>query len=155
MLAAIAGAHGIKGEVRLKLLAESLESLRHHASFDANGRTLTPTHLRDTPAGPIARFAELTTREAAEAARGTQLAVPRTALPAPEPGEYYVADLIGLAARVDGSIVGRVVAVENYGAGDLIEVEREDGMRFMLPFARCELRDGALDLDPAFVDAAG
>ena len=99
MLAAIAGAHGVHGEVRLKLFAESMASLERHTRFEANGRTLTLTHLRDAPTGPVARFAEITTRDAAEALRGTALTVPRTALPPPAPDEIYIADLIGLPAR--------------------------------------------------------
>ncbi len=152
MLAAVAGAHGLKGEVRLKLLAESLDSLRRHATFDANGRALTLTHLRDAVTGPIARFTEIASRDAAEALRGTTLTVPRAALPPAGEGEYYVADLIGLPAHVHGVAVGRVVAVENYGAGDLIEVEREGGGRFIVPFARCEVGEGVLAVDQAFVE---
>lgn len=151
MLAAVAGAHGLQGEVRLKLLAESLDSLRRHATFDANGRVLTLIHLRDTPTGPIARFAEIASRDAAEVLRGTTLAVPRAALPPPGEDEYYVADLMGLPAHADGIAVGRVVAVENYGAGDLIEVEREGGGRFMVPFGRCEIGEGIVGLDVSFV----
>ena len=151
MLAAIAGAHGVRGEVRLKLFAKSVDSLRQHASFEAGVRTLTLAALRDAPTGPVARFAEVTTRDAAEALRGTLLTVPRTALPRAAPGEFYVADLIGLSATADGAHVGVVVAVENYGAGDLIEIEAADGSRFMLPFARCEPGEGVLALDPAFI----
>ena len=152
MLAAIAGAHGIKGEVRLKLFAESLASLTHHRAFDAGGRTLTLTTLRDAPTGPVARFTEVTTRDQAEALRGTSLCVPRDALPPPAPDEMYVADLIGLPAHANGEPVGRVVAVENYGAGDLIEVERAGSQRFLVPFARCEVREGSLVVDPLFID---
>ncbi len=155
MLAAIANAHGVRGEVRLKLFAESVDSLALRTRFEANGRTLTLTALRDAPTGPVARFAEVTTRDAAEALRGVTLAVARAALPLPEAGEYYVADLIGLPAHVDAVVVGRVVAVENYGAGDLIEVERAGGARFMVPFARCEVGQRAVAVDPAFVDVDG
>lgn len=150
VLAAIAGAHGITGEVRLKLFAEGLDSLRRHKAFAAGGAVLTLRSLRDGPHGPIARFAEIADRNAAEALRGVELAVPRDTLPPPADGEFYIADLIGLPARADGAEVGRVVAVENYGAGDLIEIERPDGGRFLVPFARCELGDGAITIDPAF-----
>ena len=73
-------------------------------------------------------------RTAAEALRGTVLTVPRSALPPLEEGEYYHADLIGLAAVSDaGEPLGTVVAVENFGAGDVLEIERPTGKRFMVP----------------------
>jgi 16S rRNA processing protein RimM len=88
----------------------------------------------DGKGGAIARFAEVADRTAAEALRGTLLTVPRSALPPLEEGEYYHADLLGLAAVSDtGEPLGTVVAVENFGAGDILEIERPDGKRFMVP----------------------
>jgi 16S rRNA processing protein RimM len=94
-LAAIAGAHGVGGEVRLKLFAASVDSLKPHKRFEVDGRKLTLKGLRDGSQGPIARFAEVTDRNAAEALRGTLLSVPRSALPPLGEGEYYHADQIG------------------------------------------------------------
>ena len=132
-LAAVTGAHGVTGEVRLKLLGDGIEALSRHRSF--NGGALTLGKLRDDgKGGAIARFAEITDRTAAEALRGTALTVPRSALPPLEQGEYYHADLLGLAAVTDaGDPLGTVVAVENFGAGDVIEIERPGGKRFMVP----------------------
>lgn len=132
-LAAISGAHGVAGEVRLKLFGAGLPSLKPHKSF--NGGALTLSKLRDDgKGGAIARFAEVADRNAAEALRGTALTVPRSALPPLEEGEYYHIDLIGLAALSDaGEVLGTVVAVENFGAGDILEIERPDGKRFMVP----------------------
>ena len=125
VLAAVAGAHGIGGEVKLKLFTGDLSPWR---SF--NGGALTLVSLR----GAVARFAEVADRSAAEALRGTVLTVPRADLPPLAEGEYYHADLIGLPVRLsDGTAVGHIAAVENFGAGDLIEVERPDGRRFMAP----------------------
>ena len=132
-LAAIAGAHGVTGEVRLKLFGEGVATLKRHKAF--NDGALTLKSLRDDgKGGAIARFAEIADRTAAEALRGTLLTVPRSALPPLEEGEYYHADLLGLAAVSDtGEPLGTVVAVENYGAGDILEIERPDGKRFMVP----------------------
>ena len=151
VLAAIAGAHGITGEVRLKLFAESVESLRRHVRVTIGDAVLTLRSVREGAHGPVARFAEVTTREAADALRGRTLAVDRAELPPPGEGEVYVVDLIGLTAVANGVVVGRVVAVENYGAGDLIEVEREDGERMLVPFARCLVTPAGIEVDDAFL----
>jgi 16S rRNA processing protein RimM len=153
ILAAVAGAHGIGGEVRLKLFAEGIDSLKHHGRFDVGGQTLTLKSVRPATGGAVARFAEIGDRNAAEALRGATLAVPRSALPPLGPGEYYHVDLIGRAC-VDqaGAPLGEVVAVENFGAGDLIEVERADRTRFLVPLARAVAEDGErLVIDPAFI----
>lgn len=132
-LAAIAGAHGVTGEVRLKLFGEGVESLKRFRAF--NDSALTLSKLRDDgKGGAVARFAEVTDRNAAEALRGTLLTVPRSALPPLAEGEYYHADLIGLAAvSTEGVDLGEVIAVENFGAGDVIEIKRPNGKRFMVP----------------------
>ena len=139
-LAAVAGAHGIGGEVRLKLFAESIASLERHKRFEAGGRTLTLQRIRPDKPGmasgvAVAKFAEVADRTAAEALRGVPLTVDRAALPPLDEGEFYVDDLIGLpAVDTAGVALGAVVAVENYGAGDIIEVARPDGKTFMVPF---------------------
>jgi 16S rRNA processing protein RimM len=132
-LAAIIGAHGVTGEVRLKLFGEGVEELSKSRSFNAG--TLSLTKVReDGKGGAIARFVEVTDRTAAERLRGTVLTVPRSALPPLEEGEYYHADLLGLAAVSDaGEPLGTVIAVENFGAGDVLEIERPTGKRFMVP----------------------
>jgi 16S rRNA processing protein RimM len=137
-LAAITGAHGVTGEVRLKLFGEGVESLRRFRAFNASSLTLE--RLKDDgKGGAIARFAEVRDRAAAEALRGTTLTVPRAALPPLVEGEYYHADLLGLPAVSEiGEPLGTCIAVENYGAGDVLEIERPpvDGKvarRFMVP----------------------
>lgn len=131
-LAVIIGAHGVTGEVRLKLFAQDIDSFKAHHSFN-DGR-LTLKSLRQGNNGAIARFAQINDRNAAEAARGTALSVPRIALPPLGEGEYYHADLIGLACvSTTGEALGLCVAVENFGAGDVIEVETPDKKRFMVP----------------------
>jgi 16S rRNA processing protein RimM len=137
-LASISGAHGVGGEVRLKLFGEGVESLKPHRSF--NDGALTLTKLRDDgKGGAIARFSEIADRTAAEKLRGTVLTVPRASLPPLAEGEYYYTDLIGLpAVSTGGDVLGTCIAVENFGAGDVLEIERpaEEGKppkRFMVP----------------------
>lgn len=128
-LAAIIGAHGVAGEVRLKVFADDLSPFTRF-----NDGALTLTSLRPGNNGAIARFAEIRDRNAAEAMRGTTLTVPRSELPPLAEGEYYHADLIGLpVVTPTGEPLGTVVAVDNFGAGDVIEVERPTGKRFMVP----------------------
>ena len=128
-------AHGLAGEVRLKLFGEGAGALKRYRAFSCAGGTLTVTSLRDDgKGGAIGRFAEITDRTAAEKLRGQVLTVPRSAMPPLAPGEYYHADLLGLPAMsVGGVSLGTVVAVENFGAGDIIEIERPDKKRFMVP----------------------
>ncbi len=133
ILAAVIGAHGVTGEVRLKLFGEGVAALAAHKALNDGALTLAKVRA-DGKGGAIARFAELADRAAAEALRGTLLTVPRSALPPLAEGEYYHADLIGLAAVSDaGEPVGTVVAVENFGAGDILEIQRADTTRFMVP----------------------
>ncbi len=153
-LAAVAGAHGIGGEVRLKLFAEGLESLKRYKILYAGERALTLKSVKPGSAGAIARFAEVADRGAAEALRGTLLTVPRSALPPLEQGEYYHTDLIGLPCEsADGTALGTVVAVENFGAGDLLEIEKPSGKRALVPFRPgiADLAEGKVVADPAFL----
>jgi 16S rRNA processing protein RimM len=153
-LAAIAGAHGISGEVRLKLFAEGIESLQRHQQLFAGERALSLRAVRPSGGGAIARFAGIDDRAAAEALRGTLLTVPRSALPPLDPGEYYHADLIGLACvDADGAPLGKVVGVDNFGAGDLLDIEKAEGGRALIPFRPgiADLKDGKVVADPAFL----
>lgn len=132
-LAAITGAHGVTGEVRLKLFGDGLDSLKAHERF--NDGALTLSKLRsDNKGGAIARFAEIADRTAAENLRGTALTVPRDSLPDLADGEFYHSDLLGLPALAEtGEVIGHVCAVENFGATDIIEIEKPDGKKFMVP----------------------
>ena len=134
-LAAVAGAHGITGEVRLKLFAQGLDSISAHKVFTAGGRTLTLKSIRPDKIGAVARFAEVTDRTQAENLRGTLLAVPRDSLPPLAEGEYYHADIIGLpVVTTDGEAIGTVTAIENFNAGDILEITYPDGKTVMVPF---------------------
>lgn len=134
-LAAVAGAHGITGEVRLKLFARGLESISAHKVFTAGGRTLTLKSIRPDKIGAVARFAEITDRTQAENLRGTLLAVPRETLPPLAEGEYYHADIIGLpVVTTTGEAIGTVTAIENFNAGDILEITYPDGKTVMVPF---------------------
>ena len=129
-LGAIAAAPGISGEVKVKTFTASPENLSAYGTLTTEaGRQLEVEALRATkPGEAIVRFAGVDDRSAAEQLRGEQLYVARSALPLPDEGEYYHTDLIGLRVEdADGAPIGMVKAVHNFGAGDVVEIEREGG----------------------------
>ena len=159
-LAAIIGAHGVTGEVRLKLFGEGAASLKRYRAF--NDSSLSVQSLKDDgKGGAIARFAEVTDRTTAEKMRGTALTVPRSALPPLADGEYDHADLIGLpVVSTAGDVLGTCIAVDNFGAGDVLEIERPavEGAkpkRFMVPMrieAVPEWNDARLVVEAAYAE---
>lgn len=153
-LAAIAGAHGIRGEVRLKLFTDGTDNLARHGTVfigDSEQRLLA---VKPAGKGAVARLEGVNDRSAAEALRGSLIEVDRDTLPPLEEGEYYHADLIGLPCLDrDGQPLGAVVAVENFGAGDLVEVEDAAGKRALVPFKPgiADLENGRIVVDAAFL----
>jgi 16S rRNA processing protein RimM len=143
VLAVITGAHGVGGTVKLKLFTDDLTRYR---SF--NGGALRLASLN----GLLARFDGVSDRNSAERLRGTTLTVLRSELPPLAPGEYYHFDLIDLSVvAADGGHIGRVVAVENFGAGDVIEIEKADGKRFMMAMSAVTDWDERITIDPLFI----
>ncbi len=126
------------GEVRLKLFGEGWAELKRYKSFNDGAFTLQKIR-DDNKGGAVARFAECTDRNTAEKLRGTALTITRADFPELDEGEYYHADLLGLLASSEtGEALGTIVQVLNFGAGDILEVERppldgKPGKRFMVP----------------------
>jgi 16S rRNA processing protein RimM len=152
-LAAVAGAHGVTGEVRLKLFSDSVESLALHDRLYVAG---VPRELVSIRGGktPVARFQGIADRDDADALRGTLVEVDRSALPPLDEGEYYHADLIGLTCfSTSDETIGTVASVENYGAGDLLDIELANGKRALIPFKPgiADLVDARIVLDPEFL----
>ena len=141
-LGAIAAAHGIKGEVKIKTFTSEPLNIGSYGpvSDETGGRSFRLTQLR-APGGAagdsvvIARIEGVSDRNGAEALRGLRLYVAREALPAAEPGAYYHHDLIGLAVVLQsGERLGKVAALHNFGAGDLMEIDRDGASSVMVPF---------------------
>jgi len=125
LLGRIAGAHGIRGEVLIKTFTEAPENVGAYGplSDESGTRTFKLKSARATPKGVVARLQGVDDRNGAEALKGIALYIERERLPAAAEGEFYHADLIGLAAvDGDGKPIGEIVAVQNYGAGDLLEI---------------------------------
>lgn len=141
LVARVAGAFGVRGEVRLTTYtADPLAVAGYGRLLREDGAPgLTVLFAREAKGGVIARTRELDSKEAADALRGLKLHVPRSALPAPEDeDEFYLTDLIGLNVLTpDGAPLGRVKAVDNFGAGDLLEIDPGEGSAtWYLPFTR-------------------
>ncbi len=152
---AIAGAFGVRGEVRLKSFCAEPAAIATYGPLSTeDGREFDVTLGRPIAGGIAARLSGVATREAAEALRGQRLYVDRARLPALADDEFYHADLIGLEVRdAGGALLGRVAAVLNHGAGDLLEVRRQGGAAILLPFTReivptVDLAAGRIVADP-------
>ncbi|MEX6506481.1 ribosome maturation factor RimM [Jiella sp. M17.18] len=138
LLAVIGGAHGIRGECRVRSFTEDPLAIGAYGPlFDEGGNRYTVKAVRPQKAMLLVRFAEVADRNHAERLNGTELFVERAALPEPEEDdEFYLDDLIGLAVEtVAGETVGTVVGVHNFGAGDILEVGPEGGRTVMIPFS--------------------
>ncbi len=137
LLGAVIAAHGTKGEVRVKTFTLAPDALGAYGPLQTDdGRCLPIASLRSgRPGEAIVRFEGVADRNAAEALRGRQLSVPRSALPAPDEDEFYHADLIGLQVEdTASSPLGRIRALHNFGAGDVMEVETPSGATEFIPF---------------------
>jgi 16S rRNA processing protein RimM len=156
LLGEIGAAQGLKGEVRLRSYTEEPEAIAQYGALeDEQGRLIEIERVRVTPKALIARIKGVTTREGAEALLGTKLLIERARLPERAEDEWYHTDLIGLAAiDQDGVQIGKVVAVQNFGAGDLIEIQPANGgATVLVPFTRdtvpeVDVEGGRLTLDP-------
>lgn len=136
-VAAIAGAHGVHGNVKVKSFTDDPSAFASYGPLlnEKGGVVFTPKSAR-----PVGKFFSLAvqekqTREQIEAMKSTKLFVPREALPDPEDEEFYYSDLIGLSATdMDGVPVGLVQAVHEFGAGDTLEIKPPKGPSFFHPF---------------------
>ena len=136
----VAGAFGVKGEVRLSAYTETPQALLAYRDLlrEDGSPAITVLSGRPHQADLVGRVAEIETKEQADALRGLRLFVPRAALPEPEDDEYYLTDLIGMAAiNVHGTLLGKVKAVHDFGAGDILEIDPgRGGATWYLPFTR-------------------
>ncbi len=157
-LGVIAGAHGVRGLVKVKPFTDTPEGLAAYGpvSDEAGERRWAVTFKGEQKGVALLALEGVADREAAQALRGVKLYVPRDRLPPPEEDEVYHADLVGLAAETtEGKQLGRVLAVVNYGAGDLLEVGEDRKSSALYPFTRevvpvLDLEGGKLVIDPPY-----
>jgi 16S rRNA processing protein RimM len=155
-LGVVTSPHGVQGAVRIKSFTEVPEDVARYGPLsDQSGRRHFEVQILGIAKGVvIARLSGVEDRNQAEGLRGVRLYLPRSALPQTEAEEYYHADLIGLEAVLgDGTPVGRVRAIHDFGAGDTLELVRPGAPPIMVPFTRAvvptvELAAGRLVLEP-------
>ena len=136
-LARIGAAHGVRGAVKLWTFTEDPLAVKHYGPLVTKdgARQFEVTHVREAKGHLVATLKGVATREEAERLNGIELYVARDKLPATDENEYYHADLIGLAAvNAAGEPLGRVIAIHNFGAGDIIEIAPPQGATMLLPF---------------------
>jgi 16S rRNA processing protein RimM len=157
LMGRIGAAHGIKGEVRIQSFTEDPLALAGYGEMttDRPGLTVTIEAARTTTNVLIARLKGIADRNAAEGLNGVELYIERSKLPQiADDDDFYLADLVGLAARLgDGTALGQVLAVPNYGAGDILEIGGPGLETRLIPFTRAavpevHVADGYIVVDP-------
>lgn len=157
ILGKIGAAHGVRGEVRVKTFtADPLGLSQYGPLMISESQALEITHIREAKTVVIVRFKGLESRDEVEALKGRQLYIHREALPEPdeESSEFYYSDLIGLEIKAShGAVLGKVSAVYDYGAGDLLELHLKDGRKIPIPFTHdfvpvVNVNEGYVIIDP-------
>jgi 16S rRNA processing protein RimM len=134
----VIGAKGVRGEVRIKSFTANPRDVGAYGPVQLGDRAAEELKITGIAKGDVVvgRLAGVADRDAAEALKGVQLFVARAALPKAEEGSYYHADLIGMVVNATtGETRGKVSAVLNFGAGDILEIARPDGDTEMIPFS--------------------
>ena len=156
-MAVIGAAHGIKGELRVKTFTgEPLALADYGPLYARDGRAFQIIDIRPANTVVVVRFKGVNDRNAAEALAGTELFVDRSMLPDDgEEDEFYHADLVGLEIRDDtGAAIGKVVAVHNFGGGDILDVTLAGRKGVLIPFTQAavpqvSIAEGFVRIDPA------
>lgn len=152
----VAGAHGLKGAVKIRSFTENPKDVAAYGPVtDQSGERSFEIHIVSAnQKGLVAELSGIKDRNAAEAINGTELYVSRDKLPEPDEDEFYYADLIGLPVEhINGGIIGTVSLVDNYGAGDVMEVDLKDGGTEMFTMSRevvpkIDLENGRIVVNP-------
>lgn len=158
-VAQVGAAHGVRGEVKVTTFTADPMALANYKTLmrQDGSPALTIASARPTKGGIVARLKGVDDRNAAEALRGLKLYISRDSLPEPDEDEFYLADLIGLAVETTaGEPLGKVKTVQDFGAGDLLEIQPKAGASWWLPFTReavpeVRIAEGRLIAEPPAV----
>src|SRR4051812_10710400 len=161
-VARVGAAHGVRGAVKLWTFTEDPLAVKRYGPLATSdgARQFEVTHAREAKGHLVATLKGVATREDAERLKGIELYVAREKLPATDTDEYYHADLIGLqAVNAANEPIGRVIAIHNFGAGDIIEIAPSNGATMLLPFTNAvvptvDLAGGRVVIElPAEIDS--
>jgi 16S rRNA processing protein RimM len=158
MVGVVVGAQGVRGALRIKPFTAEAASIAAYGPVEdeAGTRRFRLRLVGEAKGVVVAKLDGIEDRDAAEALKGMRLYVPRAALPAAGDDEFYHADLVGLEALApDGRRLGRVRAVQNFGAGDTLELELEDGGALLVPFTKAAVPEVDLAGRRLVVDPPG
>jgi 16S rRNA processing protein RimM len=155
LLGRITDAHGIRGAVKLRSFTTDPKSISTYGALQtADGREIEIVRLKAVPDGFIADLKNIKDRNQAETFKGQDLLVPRERLPATDPSEVYLVDLIGQDAMHLGAKIGTIVGIENFGAGDLLDIDTGAKESLLVPSLFMKMLDGVvtLELPEGFLD---
>jgi 16S rRNA processing protein RimM len=155
LLGRITGAHGIRGAVKLRSFTTDPKAIATYGALQtADGRTIEIARMKAVPDGFIADLKNIKDRNQAESLRGQDLSLPRTRLPATADNEVYLVDLIGQEALNNGVSLGTIIGIENFGAGDLLDIETGAKESLLVPSLFMQMKDGVvtLELPDGFLD---
>lgn len=159
LVAQIGGAHGVRGEVKVTTFTADPMALAQYRDLRRQDGSPGPAiaSARPTKGGLVCKIKSVDDRNGAEALRGLKLFITRDALPEPDEDEFYLADLIGLAVEtLTGESLGVVKTVQDFGAGDLLEIQPRGGASWWLPFTKdavphVRIAEGKVIADPPAV----
>lgn len=157
-VAQVGAAHGVQGEFKLiSHTDDPVSVLEYNPLLDDKGRpVLSITAAREHKGALLVRAEEVPDRTAADKVKGLKLYVDRADLPDPDEDEYYITDLIGLdVVDVDGQPVGKVANVDNFGAGDLLDIKPREGANFYLLFSQANVPEVSIAERRIVVDLSG
>ena len=153
LIGRITGAHGVRGAVKIKSLAANPADIAKYGPLQTpSGSTVEILRMKQANDEFIADLKDVKDRNAAEALKGTDLFISRDALPKPEAGEFYLHDLVGKHVLAEGKTLGTVTSIENYGAGDLMELDNGDLIPIVFITETTDVISVALP--PAYLDPA-
>jgi 16S rRNA processing protein RimM len=155
LLGRITGAHGIRGAVKLKSFTTDPKAIATYGALQtADGREIEITRMKAVPDGFIADLKNIKDRNQAESLKGQDLSLPRTRLPATSENEVYLVDLIGQDALHNDVKLGTIIGIENFGAGDLLDIDTGAKESVLVPSLFMHMKDGVvtLDLPDGFLD---
>jgi 16S rRNA processing protein RimM len=155
LLGRITDAHGIRGSVKLKSFTADPKAIASYGALQtADGRVIEIARMKPSNDGFIADLKNIKDRNAAETFKGQDLLIAREKLPVAQDDEIYLVDLVGQESSHNGIVLGKIIGIENFGAGDLLDIETGAKETLLVPAIFMKMMDGVitLELPDGFLD---